>query len=42
MTVRRVVLRGLLPRIGFRDNQADRMLIEALKTAFALPATIYI
>jgi hypothetical protein len=26
----------LLPRIGFRDNQADGVLIKSLETAFAL------
>jgi hypothetical protein len=26
----------LLPRIGFRDNQANRVLIKSLETAFAL------
>ena len=28
--------RCLLPRIGFRDNQADGVLIESLEPAFAL------
>jgi hypothetical protein len=31
-----VVRRCLLPRIGFRDNQADRVLIESFEAAFAL------
>jgi hypothetical protein len=26
----------LVPRIGFRDNQANRVLIKSLETAFAL------
>jgi hypothetical protein len=26
----------LFPRIGFRDNQANRVLIKPLETAFAL------
>jgi hypothetical protein len=26
----------LFPRIGFRDNQANRVLIKSLETAFAL------
>jgi hypothetical protein len=32
----RALLRALLPRIGLRDNDADRVLIEALETAFTL------
>jgi hypothetical protein len=27
---------SLLPRIGFRDNQADRVLIEPFEASFAL------
>jgi hypothetical protein len=29
-------LRGPFPRIGFRDDDADGVVIEALETAFAL------
>jgi hypothetical protein len=32
----RALLRALFPRIGFRDNQADRVLIESFEAAFAL------
>ena len=32
----RALLRTLFPRIGFRDNQADGVLIEAFEAAFAL------
>jgi hypothetical protein len=29
-------LRALLPRIGFRDNQTNRVLIKSLETALSL------
>jgi hypothetical protein len=32
----RALMRALFPRIGFRDNQADRVLIESFEAAFAL------
>jgi hypothetical protein len=32
----RALLRALFPRIGFRDDQTNRVLIESLETAFAL------
>jgi hypothetical protein len=34
--VLRALMRALFPRIGFRDNQANRVLIKSLETAFAL------
>jgi hypothetical protein len=34
--IRRPLVPLLFPRIGFRDNQANRVLIKSLETAFAL------
>jgi hypothetical protein len=34
--IRRPLVPLLLPRIGFRDNQANRVLVKSLETAFAL------
>ena len=33
---RRVQIQFLFPRIGLRDNQADRVLIQSFEAAFAL------